>query len=684
MFFPKLISLPSYFLAVAIYLCCISSVYAYSPVEIAELAKPATVGVYASSNDDKYYGTGVIINEDGVILTSTTVVPEHSDSITIYYEDHTSLPAEIIEYSLASQSVLLKVQTSTRKKFPSLTLQKRLPELADPVYTLGNASNMIKLGDGVSFSAGIVSGLYKVPISSQISNTPKKIDVIETDAAVNDGQDGGGLINSNGEIIGIISKDYSRMRWQGTAVPVGLILNNLKYFKTATNVKINEKTVLPIVNKFKKFADDLKLDIVKIHVNRLYPSEVLKFPEWSDYKETILGWDQLSTTEQRRLIVDFFSTESLISANQMLRRPQEAVTGLAISPEGYIITSAFNVESSDIVFIDKHSREIKETSYKRSIENLIRESQSNIEKVSNRVIGISVTFSDGTEIPASIVGFSTPLGLALLKADTFSVPSFYNIKESSHTPILGEEIAVLGVIENSYTINTGIISAASRDNGNYFQFDALLNYGNSGGPIINAKGEFLGLAARPLTPSPLSGVILPFSTNSTTNNLLPSLKDFTSTPNSGISMGIMAHKITENLPKLIAGEGINKNDFITLGLFASKNDPYSSEIVVGNIAKDSPAAKAGFKKGDIIKEMDGIGINSWSEINNYVSQKRAGQVIIFSIRRPLDKPYILLNGKKITTSEEFFDFIKNNNDGEKVSGHISSPGINQKLYVTLK
>ena len=93
-------------------------------------------------------------------------------------------------------------------------------------------------------------------------------------------------------------------------------------------------------------------------------------------------------------------------------------------------------------------------------------------------------------------------------------------------------------------------------------------------------------------------------------------------------------------------------------MFASKDDPYSSEIVVGSIAKDSPAEKAGFKKGDIIKEMDGIGIRSWSEINNYVSQKKEGQVIIFSIRRPLDKPYILLNGKKITNSEEFFLFLK--------------------------
>lgn len=684
MCFTKPTSLLSYSLAIAIFLCCISQGLAYSPIEIAELAKPATVGVYASVNDDKYYGTGVIISEDGIILTSTTVVPENSELITIYFEDHTSLPAKIIEYSLGSQSVLLKVQAPPQKRFPYLTLQKRLPELANPVYTLGNASNMIKLGDGVSFSAGVVSGLYEVPVSPPIPGKQKMIQVIETDAAVNDGQDGGGLINSNGEIIGIISKDYSKMRWQGTAIPSGLIINDFKYFKTATNIKISDNQTLQVTNTFKVIADKLRQNIVKIHVNRLYPPEVLDFPEWSNYKAAIPGWDKLSKNEQRRLVVDFFSTESLISANQMLRRPEGPVTGLVISPEGYIITSAFNVESLDTAFVDKRSRQIKSVRYKGSIEKLLHESQSNIDKVSNRVLGVSITLADGTEVPASIVGFSTPLGLALLKTDTLSVPSFYDISNNYHTPVLGERIAVLGAVENSYTINTGIVSAASRDNGNYFQIDALLNYGNSGGPVINAKGDFLGLAARPLTPSPISGSILPFSGNNTTNNLLPSLKDFTSTPNSGISMIIMAHKIIESLPKLIAGEGINVDDFISLGLFASKDDPYSSEIVVGSIAKDSPAEKAGFKKGDIIKEMDGIGIRSWSEINNYVSQKKEGQVIIFSIRRPLDKPYILLNGKKITNSEEFFYFLKNNNDGAKVSGHISSPGINQKLYVTLK
>ena len=84
MCFTKPTSLLSYSLAIAIFLCCISQGLAYSPIKIAELAKPATVGVYASVNDDKYYGTGVIISEDGIILTSTTVVPENSELITIY------------------------------------------------------------------------------------------------------------------------------------------------------------------------------------------------------------------------------------------------------------------------------------------------------------------------------------------------------------------------------------------------------------------------------------------------------------------------------------------------------------------------------------------------------------------------------------------------------------------------
>ena len=657
---------------------------AYSPIEVAELARPATVGVYTSANGDKYYGTGVIISPEGTILTSTSVVPRNSESIQIYFEDHTSRRAEILEYSAETQSVILKLLHSEPRVFPFLPLQQNLPELAEPVFTLGNASNMIKLGDGVSFSAGVVSGIYQITPDNTNGTPTKALTVIETDAAVNDGQDGGGLINTKGEVIGIISRDFSTLRWQGTAIPISTITNSMSYFtKEPTTTVIHSSNPPLKPNKFRDIATNIRKSLVSITVDRLYPHEKLPFPEWKDYRATITDWDSLTQTQQRRIIIDFFSAESLISANKMLRRPEQPVTGLLISPDGYIITSTFNVESTDTVFIDSTTRNLRRNSYSGSMEEMLKESQKNTEKVNNRVIGIRVKLSTGEELPAAIIGFSTPLGLALLKVDTSDSAVYYHLEDNIALPALGEEVAIFGLYADSYTINTGIISAANRNMGNYFQFDALLNYGNSGGPIVNTAGRILGLGARPLTPSPVSGSILPFTNSTPTSSLPLTLKEFTCTPNSGIGMGIMADKIIKALPKLINGEGINNSDFISLGLLASRKDPYSSEIIVGQVVPNSPAAKAGFKPGDIIRKMDGIGIRSWSEINDYVARKNEGQVIIFSIVRPLEKPFILLNGVKIFTAEDLSDFIKNNPDGKKVSGYVSSPGIKQKLYVTL-
>ena len=657
---------------------------AYSPVEVAELARPATVGVYAAVRGDKYYGTGVIITPEGTILTSTSVVPAEADSIQIYFEDHTSLRGEILDYSEETQSVILKVHLTAPRKFPFLPLQQQLPELAEPVFTLGNASNMIKLGDGVSFSAGVVSGIYPIPLKSRQGIPGNDLTVIETDAAVNDGQDGGGLINTEAEVIGIISRDFSTLRWQGTAIPSGAIISGMKYFTAKeNNTVIHNSNTEHHQNKLKDITDEIRQSLVSITVERLYPPEELQFPEWNDYRSQITGWESFSQTEQRRIIVDFFSAESLTAANRMLRRPEQPVTGLLISADGYIITSSFNVESTDTAFIDSSTRQLRATPYTGSIEEMLQNSQADTQKVNNRVINIRVRLSSGEELPAAIVGFSTPLGLALLKVNISAYPKYYRLKENTASPTLGEEVAILGLYNDSYTVNTGIISAPSRNRGNYFQFDALLNYGNSGGPIINSAGKLLGLGARPLTPSPVSGSILPFSKSDPVTPLSLTLQDFTCTPNSGIGMGIKTDKIIKTLPKLLNGEGINSSEVITLGLLPARNDPYSSEIVVGRVVNNSPAARAGFKTGDIIRKMDGMGIRSWSEVNSYIAQKTEDQVVIFSITRPLEKPYIQLNGEKINTAADLYDFIRNNPDGTKISGHVSSPGINQKLYVTL-
>lgn len=656
--------------------------HALTPTEIAKKVNPATVGLYAASGTDKYYGTGVIISPEGHILTSTTVIPDNTDEITVYFSDHTRVQAEVIRRSENSQSVLLKISSPAPRQYPFLSLNTFPPSIGEDAYTAGNANNMIKLGDGVSFSAGVVSGIYSLPSSPESQRYTGT--VIETDAAINDGQDGGGLINSNAEVIGIISKDYSTLRWQGTSIPVSAILQDLQLTADSpAGFSILSRPSTETADTFTADIQKIADSLITLKVERLYESEKIAFPDWKNYNSRLKDWNDLSPTEQRRKLVDFFSAEKLVTANQMIRRPEDAVTGIIISSEGHILTSAFNVESSDSVFVRSSDNSRKLPEYINSIEDLTKYDINAFEKITNRVISIEVTLADGSTKNAEILGFNLPLGTALLKISPDNTLPYYDINSNSTDAILGEDIAILGKYADSCTINTGIISAANRDNGNYFQVDALLNYGNSGGPVINKAGQFLGIATRPLSPSPVSGIILPFSSNGDQYSGRPALSDYNNSPNSGIAMAAKAERIISSLPEMINGAGISKSQSVSLGIHPDQKKAFSNYIIVDTVQKNSPAEKAGFQKGDIIKSLDGVGVRSWQEIYRYIAQKQQGQVITFVIERPLEKPYLLLNGKKIDTIEKLNNFILNNNDQNKVNGKIFKPSITQKIYVTL-
>lgn len=59
-----------------------------------------------------------------------------------------------------------------------------------------------------------------------------------------------------------------------------------------------------------------------------------------------------------------------------------------------------------------------------------------------------------------------------------------------------------------FTLNAGIVSAETRSRGNQFQFDALINYGNSGGPVITTDGKICGVAIQAMSPGPEMGRLL--------------------------------------------------------------------------------------------------------------------------------------------------------------------------------
>jgi len=137
-------------------------------------------------------GTGVIISDDGTIMTADHVVASGGE-ITVTYADGTKSSAVVESVNVTADIATLKPQ-----KLPSVVVPADLggnAEVGEPVVAIGNP-----LGLTDSVSAGVVSGLDR----SASTDAGKRSGLIQFDAAVNPGSSGGPLLDSHGLVIGIV------------------------------------------------------------------------------------------------------------------------------------------------------------------------------------------------------------------------------------------------------------------------------------------------------------------------------------------------------------------------------------------------------------------------------------------------------------------------------------------------
>jgi len=590
---------------------------------VAEKGSKATVGIYCKRGAyENYFGTGAVISPDGYILTSTTVVPAGAEDIRVFFTDHTWKPGRIVEINEAVESTLLKVEAENLACFP---LAAGLPEIGEPASSFGNANNMIRLGESAAFSAGVISGIYHVKRSERQSSYEGL--AIESDAAINPGQDGGPLCNIRGELVGIISLSFSPLRWQGVAVPIDRIRDGLKTLAGGTVPLCRKSLVTHVpakaVSLSKRFHHVIRA-IVPLKVTRKYPPEKLPFSSWSLFLEGLKGKPE---QEARRRVRAFLTVDRLLVANGQLRRPAGPVTGLIVSPDGYILTSLFNV-GEDVVFLHKKKGLICYTlgeDYRRS---LFPYPPQAYRRERNPVVSITAVLPGGKEVPARVVAKHVPLGIALLKVEAEGLP--WVDVERAETPSGGERVMVLGVAPqggsgggHSFTMNTGVVSTAVRRMGYMFQFDAILNYGNSGGPVLGRNGVFLGLAGAPLSSPPIMGRIL------SSNELFR----WQVSLNSGVSMGARADRIREALPRLKRGESVTSIGGAFLGVMQDSRTALSDTVRIGRVLRNSAAAKAGLKRGDVVTHLDGTQLKSWKHFIQLLQEHAPGDEVTLTVVR---------------------------------------------------
>ncbi|WP_371376713.1 trypsin-like peptidase domain-containing protein [Thalassotalea aquiviva] len=171
-------------------------------------AAPAVVNIYSETieSSPRYrntqiqrvkLGSGVIMDSRGYILTNYHVVL-NAEQITVVLQDSTLLSAELIGKDLLTDLAVLKVQA---QNLPTIPVEEGLtPLVGDVVLAIGNPLNL-----GQTVTQGIISATGRNSLSSSSYR-----EFLQMDAAINDGNSGGALVNSNGDLVGITTAQFKR------------------------------------------------------------------------------------------------------------------------------------------------------------------------------------------------------------------------------------------------------------------------------------------------------------------------------------------------------------------------------------------------------------------------------------------------------------------------------------------
>jgi len=227
---------------------------------------------------------------------------------------------------------------------------------------------------------------------------------------------------------------------------------------------------------------------------------------------------------------------------------------------------------------------------------------------------ITVHLDDDKEYKARIIGDDPKTDIALIKIDQRDPLPVAKMGDSDKLEVGEWVIAIGNPFGFTQTVTVGVVSAKGRvinagPYDNFIQTDASINPGNSGGPLLNLKGEVIGINTAIIATGQGIGFAIPINM---AKNILEDLKMQGSVVRGWI--GVMIQKIT---PELIKAFKIREIQ-----------GAYVSDVI-----KDSPADKAGVRRGDIITAFDGKPVQSVEQLPRIVADTRPGRVISADIVR---------------------------------------------------
>lgn len=230
---------------------------------------------------------------------------------------------------------------------------------------------------------------------------------------------------------------------------------------------------------------------------------------------------------------------------------------------------------------------------------------------------VIVTFPDKRRVPAKIIGRDRTLDLALLQLKGGkSVSNLRPVPMGESDKVRpGESVFAIGNpfgLQNS--VSAGIISAKNRSIGigpldNFLQTDASINFGNSGGPLFNLKGEVIGINTAINAQGQGLGFAIPIDE---AKAHLKELKDFGYVVRSWLG---------------VVGENITPAHQYYYAL------PVDYGVVIVELASRGPALKGGLKQGDIVVEINGQSIKERADVQRALAKVRPDEKIKVKIKR---------------------------------------------------
>ncbi|AUT03438.1 serine protease [Nostoc sp. CENA543] len=239
---------------------------------------------------------------------------------------------------------------------------------------------------------------------------------------------------------------------------------------------------------------------------------------------------------------------------------------------------------------------------------------------------VTVRLKDGRTFDGKVQGIDEVTDLAVVKINAGSSLPVAPLGVSSNVQVGDWAIAVGNPLGFDNTVTLGIVSTLKRSSAqvgitdkrlDFIQTDAAINPGNSGGPLLNDKGEVIGINTAIRADAMGIGFAIPIDKAKAIADKLQR-DGRVAHPYLGVQMVTLT-------PSLAKQNNTDPNSAFTI--------PEVSGVLVMRVIPNSPAAQAGIRRGDVIVQVDGQAITKAEQLQNVVENSRLGQVLQVKVQR---------------------------------------------------